>query len=397
MRVNQLAMWMRDRMLEKGAVPFVQFMEWALYHPEWGYYTGERRKFGKEGDFYTSPGVNPVFAEVLADDVAGRLVKLAAESGREAGAADGAGGAGAASEKEQAARNEPFCWIEFGAGDGRLARDVLARLKEGHPELFAELSYRIVEISPSLRELQRATIGEELAEKVVWLTEEELQAGAPYRGAVVTNELVDAYPVHRVVQGAEGLQELYAAWDAEAERFTEQTGPLSDSRIEEYLAAYSQGRKLVQGQVAEVGLPGLDWYRRALALLREGCVLTVDYGFEAEMLYHPSRMKGTLRGFSRHQVKDDPYADVGEQDLTADVNFTALRGTGEELGWRTDFFGSQSRYLLEAGILQRMRDTMHVTDLIRDPDMKRNRAIKQLILPGGMGDHFKVLVQCRNG
>ncbi|HEU4964345.1 MAG TPA: SAM-dependent methyltransferase [Bacilli bacterium] len=364
--MNELALWIKERIGEEGPVPFVKFMEWALYHPEWGYYTGERRKFGKEGDFYTSPGVNPVFAEVLADDVVRRL--------------------------------EPkgdWSWIEFGAGDGRLARDVLGWLREKHPATYERLTYRIVEISPTLRKVQRETLGEELAVKVVWQTEEEVRADGPFSGVVVTNELVDAYPVHRVVQEEQGLLELYVDWDAEKERFRETHGSLADERLASYFATYAGGSKLLRGQIAEVGLAGLDWYKQAWELLREGFVITIDYGFEADMLYHPSRKNGTLRGFARHTLTDDPYAAVGEQDLTADVNFTALRLVGEELGAATNFFGSQTKYLVEAGILYRLQDAMHASDPFSDPVLKRNRAIRSLVTPGGLGDQFKVLVQSR--
>ncbi|MGB8956605.1 MAG: SAM-dependent methyltransferase, partial [Tumebacillaceae bacterium] len=396
----------REQIEQKGPVPFATFMEWALYHPEWGYYTGERRKFGKEGDFFTSPGVNPVFAEVLADEIAGKW-------------------------------RDGFTVLEFGAGDGRLARDLLSRWQGEAPEVYAGVTYRITETSPNLRALQRETLADHL-EKVVWLSEEELHAGAPYRGVVLTNELVDAFPVHRIIgqcpakadqptvaellesqrisdeaqedeandtellesqqisngerEDQANVAEIYVTWDEDAGRFVERTGPPSDERIARYVSRYCP--RLASGQIAEVGLAGLDWYERALGLLAEGEFMTIDYGFEAEMMYHPSRRTGTLRGFHRHTLTTDPYLYIGEQDLTADVNFTALRDIGETRGWQTEFFGSQSKYLLQAGILQRLTDTMG-RDPFHDPDQKRNRAIRQMIMPGGMGDHFKVLVQHR--
>ncbi|MGZ4122944.1 MAG: class I SAM-dependent methyltransferase, partial [Tumebacillaceae bacterium] len=281
--------------------------------------------------------------------------------------------------------------IEFGAGEGRLAHDLLARWQAEHPAFYKRVAYRIVETSPHLRKMQRDRLAERL-DKVVWQTEAELQAGAPYRGVVLTNELVDAYPVHRVKRESQGFVELYVTWDEEAQAFVEQTGPLTDPRIQEHLDRY--GKSIIAGQVAEVGLPGLDWYERALALLEIGHVLTIDYGFDAHMLYHPSRPDGTLRGFYRHKLTTDPYQHVGEQDLTYDVNFTALREIGEAQGWQTAFYGKQSQYLLQSGILTRLTEAMG-KDPFRDPDMKRNRAIKQMILPGGMGDHFKVLLQSK--
>nr|WP_283809150.1 SAM-dependent methyltransferase [Tumebacillus amylolyticus] len=355
-------------------------MEWALYHPEWGYYTSDRKKIGKEGDFYTAPSVNPVFAEVLADEV----VKI---------------GSGPAV-------------IEFGAGEGRLARDMLSRFASEHPEFYQSLDYFIVEISPSLREVQQLMVGEH-ASKVRWVSEDELQAGSPYEGVILTNELVDAYPVHRVTRTPEGLREVYVELDGtsveESQRFSEGTDrpvsieqselrfveslrPLSDPALATYVDKYAP--EMIVGQTIEVGLAGLAWYQRALSLLSSGHIVTIDYGYEADMLHHSSRRTGTLRGFYRHTLTTDPYQHIGVQDLTADVNFSALRDTGEERGWSTDFFGSQAQYLLQAGILTRLTNAWS-SDPFRDPDMKRNRAIKSLILPGGLGEHFKVLVQSK--
>ncbi|KEO82502.1 class I SAM-dependent methyltransferase [Tumebacillus flagellatus] len=386
---------MREWFEAQGRVPFVQFMEWALYHPEWGYYTSRRKKIGKEGDFYTAPSVNPVFAEVLADEV----VRM--DGGRTV--------------------------IEFGAGEGRLARDMLARFASEHPAFFAEVEYLIVEISPTLREMQRETIGEH-AGNVRWMSEEELHAGGPYVGVILTNELVDAFPVHRVTRTKEGLREVFVELAVEQDtagelkpevearveasgvepadrkvggagfeenfslRFVESLEPLSTPELAAYVDKYAP--KMIVGQTIEAGLAGMEWYKRALSLLSSGHILTIDYGYEADMLHHSSRRTGTLRGFYRHTVTDDPYQHIGEQDLTADVNFSALRNLGEAAGWQTDFFGTQAKYLLQSGILTRLTNAWSA-DPFRDPDMKRNRAIKSLILPGGMGEHFKVLVQSR--
>jgi SAM-dependent MidA family methyltransferase len=358
-----LKAWIREQILAGGPVPFAKYMEWALYHPTYGYYTRESRKFGREGDFYTSPGIHPVFAEVIADQIAGKWQAMG--------------------------KPIPFTLIEFGAGDGRFARDLLARWREEHPAMYEAVAYQIVEVSPTLRERQRETL-RSMDHRVVWMSEAELALEAPYVGGILTNELVDAYPVHRVRKQDGSLQEVYVDWDEEQGKFVERLGPLSDERIGDYLERY--GKPLLNGQTVEVGLPGLDWYERALGMIERGYVWTIDYGFEADMLYHPSRMKGTLRGFYRHRLTEDPYQHVGEQDLTADINFSALRRRGEELGWETEFFGSQSRYLLESGILNRLRDALGA-DPFTDPDMKRNRAIRQLVMPGGIGDHFKVLVQ----
>jgi SAM-dependent MidA family methyltransferase len=369
MEVSELRDWIAGQIRAQGPVTFARFMEWALYHPERGYYTSDRRKIGKEGDFYTAPSINPVFAEVLADEIAAKGIPLV---------------------------------IEFGAGEGRLARDMLARWASEHPAFYDQMAYRIVEISPSLRQTQREMVGDHAA-KVRWVTEAQLHAeaaavtegthgevesgrrGLGFNGILVTNELVDAYPVHRVTRTADGLREIYVTADLQ-----EQEGALSDPALERYVQRYAP--QMIVGQTIEVNLAGLAWYERALKLLASGHILTIDYGSEADMLHHPSRRTGTLRGFYRHTLTDDPYQHIGQQDLTSDVNFSALRDLGESAGWQTDFFGTQAQYLLQSGILQRLTNAWSA-DPFRDPDVKRNNAIKSLILPGGLGERFKVLVQ----
>ncbi|ASS75973.1 hypothetical protein CIG75_14060 [Tumebacillus algifaecis] len=387
--MTELGLWIQQQIKQAGPRTFAKFMEWALYHPDLGYYTSDRRKFGKAGDFYTSPGINPVFAEVLADQLA---------------------------EKAALLGGKPFTLIEFGAGEGMLARDLLNRWQSTYPTLYERVVYLIVEISPTLRAVQQEQTSAH-AGKIIWMSQEEVKAGGQYCGAVLTNEFVDAFPVHRVVKQADGLAELYVDWkvtsddrgvealqgvhektvgehrEGDCGHFVQVSGDLSEERIATYVSDYAGG--MLRGQVTEVGLPGLDWYREAVELLASGWIVTIDYGFDAEMLHHKSRMDGTLRGFYQHTLIDDPFANIGEQDLTTDVNFTALQDVGAQAGLVTEFYGAQSKYLLQAGILQRLRDVTSA-DLLRDPDMKRNRAIKQLIMPGGIGDHFKVLVQSRN-
>jgi SAM-dependent MidA family methyltransferase len=386
-------MWIRERVLKEGPVSFAQFMEWALYHPTLGYYARDRKKIGREGDFYTAPSVHPVFAEVLAD-VAARLW-------------------------EELGRPEEFVLLEWGAGEGKLARDVLGRWQAAHGELFERVKYRVVEVSASLAAVQQEQL-RAFAGKVQWMSPEELRAGGPYVGVVLTNELVDAFPVHRVkavVAGEQGeefgfyeferemedgdvgqetngveLRELVVDWDKEKGCFAERVGEVPNGSVMEYCERYWKER--APGQVVEVGVQGIAWYRGALELLERGAALTIDYGFEAEMLHHPSRQEGTLRGFYRHQLVKEPFVHIGEMDLTYDVNLTALREAGEASGWKTEFVGTQAKFLLENGILQKLEDTRGV-DPFRDPVMKRNLAIKQLILPGGMGEHFKVLLQTK--
>lgn len=358
--MNRLETIIRRRIREKKVLPFRDFMELALYCPELGYYENERHPFGKKGDFYTAPGVHPVFGETLARDLLQKWRQLGIRS--------------------------PLLIVEFGAGQGTLARDILDGIRSLAPDLFPAVDYRIVEKSGRLRQLQRLALENY---PVKWLS--SLDDLGSFTGIVLSNELMDAFPVHLVERGGDETREIYVA--EQNGRLAECTGPLSDPRIIAYIRDYAP--PLRPGQRIEVNLAALDWLREVGDSLRSGFVITIDYGDEANVLYE-GRTGGTLRAYRRHQLAPNPLEQPGEQDLTADVNFTALIRYGERLRLQPVFYGTQAQYLLQAGILENAAAETG-TDPFRDGGVKRNLAIKHLILPGGMGERFKVLVQRKMG
>ena len=322
-------------------ISFARYMELCLYHPRYGYYM----KPGPRRDYYTSPQVHPLFGAILAKQIA-QLWRLM-------GGGD-------------------FTVIEMGGGGGQLASAILRYLREREPELYEGLSYVMVERSPYMVSLQRRRLKGE--DKVRWCGWEELDG---VRGVFLSNELIDSFPVHRVIKVEEGLREIYVM--AEDGELVEVLGPLTPE-VEGYFRWLGLLPPL--GHKAEVNLEALKWIEEIARRLAEGFVITIDYGYPAEELLFrfPS---GSLLSYWGGGVSPDLYGMPGDQDLTAHVNFTALMRRGEEKGLRTLGLTTQGRFLLALGILE---EASSLTERL---------AAKHLIMPGGMGDVFKILIQAK--
>jgi len=355
---SPLEQLIRQRIVETGGVPFAEFMAECLYHPQHGYYMAPRNRIGREGDFYTSSSVHALFGRLIARQLRQMWEIL---------------GKG------------PFAVAEQGAGEGHLALDILNGVRDEAPDFYAQLRYRLVEISPD----NRARQGQQLAahrERVDWCAAEEL---AGMEGCVLSNELVDAFPVHLVEKRAGELQEVFVV--AAGDGFAEELRAPSTPRIAEHLRWL--GAAPVEGNRAEVNLQAVDWIRDVGRLLRRGFVLTIDYGYPAAELYAPWRRSGTLMCYHRHSSSDNPYQYLGCQDITAHIDFTSLQRAGEEAGLVPLWFGEQYRFLLSLGFVEALLELQ-----AREKDENRARALrltlKNLIMPeGGMGETFKVLVQ----
>ncbi len=343
-----------ERIGRKGPLTFAEFMSLALYHPEYGYYMAGVR-VGREGDYYTAPAVHPVFGALLAEQIF-EMWRLA-------------GG--------------PLAWqiVEYGAGPGWLAGDILEALERHHPDCFAATRYEIVEISSALRAVGERHLRERFGPRVRWNPAPGVRA---VEGCVLANELLDALPFH-LVRGEPGgrLSELYVGWDGC--RLVEVPGPPSTPRLEEYFAA--QGVRLAPGRRAEVSLAALDWVAEVARTLVRGYVLILDYGLSAAELYHPDRAGGSLRCFRNHRLHTDPFAAVGEQDITAHVNFSALAARARALGLEVLGPVPQGSFLARlVPLLARKLDLAQ--------DLKARLGLKELIFR--MGEAFRVLVLARD-
>jgi len=346
------------RIAAGGGIPFAEYMALCLYHPEHGYYMAPRTRIGKEGDFFTSSSVHSLFGRLLAR----QLVQMGDILGPGA-----------------------FTVAEQGAGEGHLCLDILDALCEEAPEFYRRLRYRLVEISPDNRSRQRDLL-EKHRERGEWCRLEDLQG---MEGCVLSNELIDAFPVHLVEKRGGELLEVYVT--AGGDGLTEELRPPTSSALADHFRWL--GVAPVEGNRAEVNLEGRRWMHDVGRLLGRGFVLTVDYGYPAAELYAPFRRNGTLMCYHRHSSSDDPYRHPGGQDITAHVDFTALEREGEEVGLVPLYFGEQYRFLMGLGFVEALIELQ-----AREVDPRKAQALrltlKNLIMPdGGMGETFKVLVQ----
>jgi len=333
---------------EGGAIPFVRFMELALYAPGLGYYSAGAHKLGAEGDFVTAPEIAPLFSRTLGRAI---LPLLEALPGADL--------------------------LEVGAGSGRMAADLLAELEA----LGRRPRYAILERSAELRQRQQAALAA-FAERVTWLDD----LPAAFTGIVLANELLDAMPVHRLLR--EG-GEWHEAWVArEADRFVWRRGPLTDPRLGERMAAIEAAvGALPEPYLTEVNLAAEDWIATLGERLARGAVLLVDYGHPRRAYYHPQRAMGTLGCHYRHHHHDDPFRFPGLQDITAHVDFTAIADAALGAGLKVAGFTTQAHFLLGSGLPD-------LAGFSEDPRKQLETAnqIRRLTLPQEMGETFKVML-----
>lgn len=362
-RGERLRGFILSQIEKRGSIPFSQFMEWCLYHPDYGYYRSERMNIGRDGDFYTSPCVHPLFGGLIAK----QLSQMSEQWG-----------------------GPFFDVVEQGGGRGFLCEDVLQWAKKNSSVFYQRLRYHLIETSPFLLKEQRERLGEHEKEgKVFWMDPEAFEEGrALVEGCFLSNELVDAFPVHQVIFDRGNLKEIYVTQDHG--QLKEQWGKLSDPRIVSYFQ--SMGITLQEGQRAEVNLKALDWMEKVARCLKKGFVLTIDYGYLAKELYGSHRREGTLLCYTQHQTSENPYERLGEQDITSHVNFTGLIQKGEEVGLRFTGLVPQYQFLIALGLLQEMESLGR--EMSEMDALQLRLSLKHLIEPEmGMGEVFKVLIQ----
>ena len=373
------------RITRDGPLSFIAFMEAALYDAACGYYMTPGTRIGSAGDYYTSLDVHPIFAELL-----GRQVVQVAES----------------------LETDDFTIVEMGAGKGLLARHLLDSYRRTNRAFLSRLRYILVERSPAMVAVQQQHLRPLLDEgvRIEWASGLSALLSGSVTGVFLSNELVDAFPVHRVVMRESGLREICVGWKEhpspqpspprgegdfpfcpsplEGEgrvrgSFIEIEAPPSTPALNAYFERV--GITLEVGQRAEVNLQALDWMRQVSAILRRGLVLTIDYGHPASDLYGPSRKTGTLLCYHQHRVSDSPYALIGQQDMTAHVDFTSLAQAGRDCGLEVTGFTNQLHFLMGLG--------METAFAGVDPESPESAAMRNLIRPDGMGGTYKVLVQ----
>ena len=351
---------LRARIERDGPITFREFMDAALYHPRYGYYRTPESAAGRGGDYVTSPQVHPIFGALVAKQIL--------EIWRVMSCPDA------------------FTLVEQGAGDALLARDVLRWAEEHEPDLARAMRYVIVEPDEGARRRQAATIeGAAPANAVTWVDE----LPGEIEGVLLSNELIDAFPVHRVVRRGGELLEVFVALDAGG-RFVDELRPPSTPALGRYFDEL--GLQSGDGCYAEVNLDAAAWMERVAASMRRGVVLTFDYGYEAADLYAPWRRDGTLLCFYRQSASSDPYQRIGRQDMTASVDFTTLRRAGERAGLRTDGVTTQADFLVRLGIGDGIAAAAEGTQI--EEYFARRRIVMDLIDPGRLG-RITVLAQSK--
>lgn len=367
----QLVALLRERIRNSPnqAISFCEYMERCLYDQQYGYYMDDSPKIGKEGDFYTSSSIGTVMGDMLA-----RFFLR---------------------ERDRHGGNS-WTIVEWGGGNGRMASHILDEIARISPRGYEQLRYCMIETSEYHRQLQRKTLAGH-AEKVHFLDDETWTDGLdPTYSIVFSNELLDAFPVHIVENDGDNWLEVFVCWDEQAQRFAERLLPPENAEIAGYIARFiaTDGRRFKPGYRAEINLESLRWLRRIAGHLRNGLIVTVDYGGTAEELYSPHRRRGTLMCYRKHVAHDNPYIYAGEQDITAHVNFSACIRTGLEAGVKNWRLITQKQFLMEAGILGELKDHGGTDPFA--PSARRNRAIRQLLISDGMSELFKVLLQYKS-
>ncbi|MBN3960371.1 class I SAM-dependent methyltransferase [Nostoc sp. NMS8] len=375
-------------------ITFAEFMDMALYHPEHGYYSSDAVKIGFQGgDFFTSPNLCADFGELLAE----QFLQMWQILGKPV----------------------PFSLVEMGAGQGLLALHILKYYQLHYPDFFTALEYIIVEKSPTLREEQQQRL-QDLP--VRWCSLEEIPPNA-IAGCFFSNELVDAFPVHQFILEAGELQEIYVTTpqnltpqppsllgkgesfspligEGLGERsnfaFVEVIGEPSTPQLTEYLD--SLGIDLTQsaypdGYRSEINLAALNWLSIVADRLQRGYVLTIDYGYPASRYYNPRRSQGTLQCYYHHRFHNNPYTNIGRQDITAHVDFTALERWGEKCNLENIGFIQQGLFLMALGLGDRIAALSDQKQPLSQL-LQRRDALHQLIDPTGLGG-FGVLIQSK--
>ena len=359
---NNLTARLHERIKREGPISFHEWMQAALYDPQDGYYcrSGLMRQ-GRTGDYRTAPETSPLFAATFTQYFLKSYLDLGA----------------------------PRQWaiIEAGAGAGHFARGVLSTLRSNAPEVFAATRYLIDEVGPDARANARDQLAQ-FGERVQFCRLQEI--AAPFECAIIfSNELIDAFPVYRVIGRGGGLKELCVGLN-EVNDFIWVEGDLSDAISQ---ACARLGLRLGDGQIFELNLATEEFVSRASSSLDRGFLITVDYGASRdELLNAPHRYKGTLRSFHKHQFVDDVLAAPGTQDLTTTVDWTEIEDCGVRHGFRNIQLERLDRFLLAEGLLETLSS---MSERMTHPADRINLATgaREMVRPDGLAASFQVLIQ----
>jgi len=333
-----------QKIRKEGPISFRDYMDLCLYH-RLGYYRSSSLKFGGEGDFFTSPTISPIFGKLIARQL---------------------------TEAWKVLGRKEFTVMEWGGGDGTLAKSIL-EASASHPQFYDSLHYGMVE---------RNSLS--CAEEVKLSRFASSEAIPAFDGCVLSNEMVDNFPVH-LVEMHEVLMEVHV--DFRGGKFIEILHKAPQELLSHFEALKIQ---LPVGYRTEVNMDLRNWIKVMESKLKRGFVITFDYGGRANEIYHPNRNRGTLLCFHRHKVHDNPYVNMGQQDITASVDFTSFMRWGEELGLSTTGYVSQLNFLRALGLNQFLHE-LEKDQHKFSGSKQQNWLLQHFIIE--MGNRIKVLVQ----
>ncbi len=339
-----------EKIHKDGPISFRDFMEMSLYYPHLGYYTSPEDKIGKSGDYFTSPYFTSLFGQMIGKQLEEMWNLL---------------------DKPQ------FTVIEYGAGTGSLCYDILNQLN-CNEELYDKLNYCIIEKSPVMRQNEKMILNE----KVSWYN--TINDIPMVTGCILSNEVADNFSVHQVVMEDE-LMEVFIDYDNE---FIELLKPASEA-LKDYMKQLNV--ILPKGFRTEINLEALEWIKEISAAIKKGFVITIDYGYPSSELYSDNKSSGTLICYNKHKINYGPYSNLGEQDITAHVNFTALKYWGLKNGLEFTGFTNQAHFLLALGLVDHLRK-MEESGRYNNVSEKEKLFLIQTLLKD-MGTKFKVLIQ----
>ena len=341
-----LSSFIRQTIRDRGPVSFAWFMEQALYHPQFGYYSSGQCEIGRRGDYFTNVSVGPLFGRLLARQFAG-MWEVLGQPG-------------------------DFTIVEQGAHQGDFARDILTAAREETAEFFAALRYRIIEPFPILQKRQAEAL-RDFGGKVAW--EKSLDDLEPFCGVHFSNELLDAMPVHLIErQTGSGWEERFV--EDSTDGFSFVTKPIGDEILRGQITKIPSD--LPMPYETEVNLGALKWVETVARKLARGFVLAVDYGYARDQFYAPERTRGTLQCYAAHRRGSSPLEGVGRTDITAHVDWTSVVERAEECGLTLTGFTDQHRFI--TGLLSK-----------RTVEENERRALQTLLHPELLGTRFQFL------
>lgn len=349
-----------------GAIPFSRFMDLALNEPEHGYYGSGRARIGAQGDFVTSPSLGSDFAALLAPQLLAWLAAI-----------------------PQTDPDQRLSIVEIGPGEGHLARDLSAVLRDAAPELLGQIEMVLVEANPGMRRRQQALLQEVDDLPLRWCSLDELRRD-PVHGVVIAHELLDALPVERLIWREGSLQQQWVALDPNGGlRSTHR--PFPDRLHQEIKRVCSQGGIQLPPPDAEEGwttewnsaLP--DWFAAAAAAVDAGVLLVIDYALEAQRYYTARRSDGTLMAVCAQQAGLSPFDQPGEQDLTAHLCIEVVDEAAQRNGWLVGDQAKQGEALLALGLAQRLHGLQQLPGQHLAEALQRREALLRLVDPAGLG------------